>query len=87
MNFSPSERREIIGRAAEIVADRMLEAIGDPDALRRLPVPVACHLAGVTQRQLAKRCRIIRDGHRDHYVTLTDYKAAFLPPADPQQQP
>ena len=78
MELSPQDRSDLIAKAADILVDRLLERT-NPDELIRLPVTVACQLSGKRQRQLSRLCHIIREGQREHYITLAEYKAKLLP--------
>ena len=82
MTLSPEDHAAMLRQAAEIMVDRLFARM-DPDELIRLPVPLACQLSGKRQKELARTCHIIREGHREHYITLAEYKARLLPKPTP----
>ena len=83
MNFSPQDRKAILERAAELIAERLLASTDDPEDLIVLPVQTIASLTQMTAPTVKRRMETIAHGARSAGVRLSELRRYLASRAKP----
>lgn len=70
MNFSPSDIQEIKERTAQILAEKVLDSVGDLEEFTVFPMAVASTLLGLSTKQIPVYLPIVSTAAGKNGVTL-----------------
>jgi hypothetical protein len=74
MNFSPIELQEIKERTAQILAERIIEKVGDLDAYTVFPMSVASSVLGLSSKQIPVYLPVVSTAAGKKGVTLASIR-------------
>ena len=74
LKFSPRDHERMLRMAAELVAEKVLEQVGEPSALVLLPVPTVASMSNMSRPTVAKHMPTIRISQQSAAVRLSDYQ-------------
>lgn len=74
MKFSPADHKALIERAAEIVAERVLASMDDPEDLIVLPVPTVASMTQMAKPTVKRRMETIAHGPGSAGVRLSELR-------------